>query len=292
MKTTISQLRVFEAVARTGSFSRAAEELGITQPSVSTQLRAIESHGKQRLIAREGHTITVTRFGNIVLPKVRAMLSILAEIERVFDDERSLQSGLLRLGYSTDQFAMPMISRFMAAHPGVKVEARSMASIDLIDLLRRGLIDAALITARSPPDGLSCERLRTDPIVLMVPVGHPIAGAGVVTWAELARYPIIRREATSGTRMIFDEAARAAGVSLRPLIDLGSWESMRAAVLAGMGVGIAVRGEVEPDDRIAVVGIDDAGLWASHFIAALPEMRHSATIDGLFAIATAFVAGP
>ena len=91
MKISISQLRVFEAVARTGSFSRAAEELGITQPSVSTQLRAFENQSRSRLLARDGHSISPTRLGHLILPRVRALVTLANELEQVLTEERSLK---------------------------------------------------------------------------------------------------------------------------------------------------------------------------------------------------------
>lgn len=285
MKTTISQLRVLEAVARTGSFSKAAQELGVTQPSVSTQLRAVEGQSKLRLLAREGHKIRLTRFGETVLPKVRALLTIMNEIEELLDDERNLKTGLLRLGYSTDQFAMPVITRFMGTYPGVKLETRCMASLDVVHHLRRGEFDAAFVTAKTPPEGLSAERLRTDQIVLMVPAGHRLADVETIGWPDLADQSIVCRETTSGTRIIFEDAAREAGARLPPLIALGSWESLRAGVLAGMGIGVALAGEIESGDRIKAVEIDDSGLWASHYLACAPDMREAAAVDRLFTVA-------
>ncbi|MEW5422563.1 LysR family transcriptional regulator [Amorphus sp. 3PC139-8] len=288
MRTTISQLRVLEAVARTGSFSGAARELGITQPSVSTQLRAVEGQCKLKLIARDGHKIRVTRFGDTVLPKVRALLTIMNEIEDLLEDERSLKTGALRLGYSTDQFAMPVISRYMGAYPGIKLETRCMASLDVVSHLKKGEFDAAFITAKEPPDGLTVERLRTDRIVLMVPADHPFAARGQIGWGELARCAIVCRETTSGTRIIFETAAKDSAVPLQPLIALGSWQSMRAGVLAGMGVGVALAGELDESDRIKPVEIDDPGLWASHYLACLPEMREATAVDRFFDVASGF----
>ncbi|MGF1474638.1 MAG: LysR family transcriptional regulator [Geminicoccaceae bacterium] len=285
MKITISQLRVLEALARTGSFSRAAEELGISQPSVSTQLRAIENRSKSKLLARDGRTLTATRFAGVLLPKIRALLSIAEDIERTFEEERKLKAGVLRLGYSTHQFAMPVISRFMAAFPGIKVEARSMASLDLIDRLKAGLIDIVFVTAQQPPQGLHCHKLRTDQIVLMVRADHPLAKKRVVTWEQVARYPLIRREETSGTRIAFDLAADRPAVSLRTILDVGSWESMRAAVTSGIGIGVALLGEIEDDDRNVTVRIDDDRLWASHFVACMPEMVEVAAIEAMLALA-------
>ena len=285
MKLSISQLRVFEAVARTGSFSRAAQELGITQPSVSTQLRAFENQSRARLLARDGHAISPTRLGDTILPRVRALVTIANELELVLTEERSLKRGVLRIGYSTHQFAIPILSKMMAAHPGVKVEARSMASLDLIDMLNRGAIDAAFITAREAPADLECVKILTNDIVLMLPAAHPLAGREEIDWPDVTGFPLIRREGTSGTRRIFDQAAEQAGISLRTVLDLGSWDSLRCAVEAGIGGCIALEGEVEPNERIAIVRIRDKDLWASHYLACAPDMRGVATVDALFDVA-------
>ncbi|MGF1447013.1 MAG: LysR substrate-binding domain-containing protein [Pikeienuella sp.] len=286
MKLTISQLRVLEAVARTGSFSKAAKDLGITQPSVSTQLRTLETQSRSRILARDGHRVTPTRLGALILPKVRALVTVANELERILAEARDLERGVLRIGYSTHQFAIPVISRFMKAHPGIKLEARSMASLDLIDLLDRGVIDAAFITAQTPPPRFSCVQLLRDEIVLMIPAAHELADAGDVGWGALADLPLIRREETSATRQIFDRAAAAAGASPNTVLDLGSWGSLKSAVIAGIGGCVALLGEIEPDPRVAVLRISDSGLWAGHHLAATPEMREVAAVEALFAMAT------
>ncbi len=285
MKITISQLRVLEAVSRTGSFSLAAKELGIAQPSVSTQLRTIENQSRSRLLSREGHTVTPTRLGARILPKVRALVSLAGELEAILADERALENGVLRVGYSAHQFSMPVISRFMAAYPGVKVEARSMASLDLIELLDRGRIDVAFITAKTPPARFVSNKLRTDEIVLMVPCEHPFAGRTDVAWRELEGQPLIRREESSATRKIFDDAVEAAGVNLRTLLDLGSWGSLRAAVIAGIGGCVVLHGEIALEDQVSFFRINDKALWAAHYIACAPEMRNVAAVDAMFGAA-------
>ncbi|MEO0819833.1 MAG: LysR family transcriptional regulator [Pseudomonadota bacterium] len=282
MKVTISQLRILEAVARTRSFSKAAKELGITQPSVSTQLRALEKQSRAQLLVRNGHDIRPSRLARMALPKVRALVSLAEEVEGLLREQEALGSGLLRVGYSTYQYAMPTISRFMARYPGIKIEARSMASLDLLDLLDRGEIDAAFVTAQEAPEGLCSAKLFTCDIVLMLPADHALAGRGEADWHEIEALPLIRRERTSSTRILFDRAAARAGVKLSTVLDLGSWGSLRAAVEAGIGGCVALRGEVEPNDRVSVLTIRDPALWASHFVACASEMREVAAVDALF----------
>lgn len=283
---TLAQMRMLEAVARYESFSRAAEALGVSQPSVSAQIRALEARYRLRLIARHGHDIRPTPAAEALLPKMRALLALAEEIESALRAERDLLTGALRVGYSTHQFVMPALSRFMAAHPGVRLEARSMASYDLLDMLRRGALEAAFCTLPGAEPDLDCLELRREEVVLMVPAGHRLAQAGVVDWATIARTPLIRREPASGTRRVFDAAAAAAGVAPITALDLGSWESMRAAVIAGIGVGVAMRGEIGVDPAVTAVAIA-GGVEVRHYLAATPEMRAVASVAALFAAADA-----
>ncbi|TVQ54431.1 MAG: LysR family transcriptional regulator [Rhodobacteraceae bacterium] len=289
---TLAQLRMLEAVARRGSFSRAAEALGVSQPSVSTQIRALEARYRVRLIARNGHDIRPSAAAEALMPKIRALLALAEEVEAALRAERELLTGALRVGYSTHQFVMAALSRFMAAHPGVRLEARSMASFDLLEMLRRGALEAAFCTLPAPEPDLDCLEICDEEIVLMVPAGHALAAAGAADWPTVARTPLIRREPASGTRRVFDAAAAAAGVAPITALDLGSWESMRAAVIAGIGVGVAMRGEIGVDPAVAAVRVAD-GLTVRHYLAATPEMRAVATVAALFDAAAGLeAAGP
>jgi DNA-binding transcriptional LysR family regulator len=282
---TLAQLKMLEAVARYASFSRAGEALGVSQPSVSAQIRALEARYRVRLISRQGHDIRPTPVSETLMPKIRALLALADEIDGALSADRDLLSGSLRVGYSTHQFVMAVLSRFMGVHPGVRLEARSMASYDLLDMLRRGALEAAFCTLPAPEPDLDCLELRREDVVLMVPTGHPLARAGVADWAAVARLPLIRREPASGTRRVFDAAAAAAGVALRPALDLGSWESMRAAVIAGIGVGVAMRGEIGVDPAVSAVALAGGGITVRHYLAVIPEMRTVATVEALFAAA-------
>jgi DNA-binding transcriptional LysR family regulator len=282
---TLAQLRILEAVARAGGFSRAAETLGVSQPSVSSQMRALEARYRLRLVSRQGHEIRPSPVAEALMPKIRALLALADEIDGALSAHRDLLSGSLRVGYSTHQFVMAVLSRFMAAHPGVRLEARSMASYDLLDMLRRGALEAAFCTLPAPEPDLDCLELRREDVVLMIPSGHPLARAGVADWETVAGLPLIRREPASGTRRVFDSAAAAAGVPLRAALDLGSWESMRAAVIAGIGVGVAMRGEIGVDPAVSAVALAGGGVTVRHYLAATPEMRSVATVEALFAAA-------
>lgn len=289
MSLTLAQLRMLEAIGRTGGVGAAARALGISQPSVSGQLQQIEGRFRIRLFEREGHRLRPTATMAALLPRIHALLGLAGEVEAALEQTGALQTGRLTVGYSTHQFVMGVLSSFIALHPAVALEARSQASEDLLAMLRRGEVEAAFVTQAAPEAGLVAEELRRERVVLMAPAGHALAGrAAPLSWADVARLGLIRREAGSGTRRVFDAAALRAGVKPRHVLNLGSWESMRAAVIAGIGIGVALSGEIEAADRqIVALRIDDAALDVGHYLVCLPEMRDLAPVAALFDIARA-----
>ena len=285
---TLAQLRLLDALARTGSITRAARALSISQPSVSTQLRTLETRYRMRFFNRKGQALEPTAAGLALLPRIRALLALADEIENALQATCELKQGRLRVGYSTHQFVMRVLGEFMDRHRGIKIEARSMASFDLLALMRAGEIDAAFVTMPFLEADLAVLELRREPIVLMVPRDHALAAGGRIGLRELEALALVQRESSSGTRRTLEGAAVQAGVRLRTVLDLGSWESMRAGVLAGIGLGVAMAGELGEDPEIAAVAVDLPGgrpLTVGHYLVCLTETRPLAAVDALFAIA-------
>ncbi|MCV6596913.1 MAG: LysR substrate-binding domain-containing protein [Mangrovicoccus sp.] len=283
MKLTLSQLRSLEALLRKRSFSGAAADLGISQPSVSNNIKALEEFCAAPLLIRHGQKLEPSDLSKALIPKLRALVTLSTEIEHQMLAARELEQGLLRIGYTTYQYAIPILSRFAKTHPSMRIEASSMASADLLKQLSMGEIDVAFVTGQTAPKGLVSHEIIHTEIVLVLPERHPLAKAREVGWAELSELQILRRERSSATRQIFDAAAKRAGVHLERALDLGSWGSLRAAVVAGLGGCLALREEIEDADGLAVLRIRDPNLWAKHFLVCAPEMRKLAMVDGVFA---------
>nr|WP_319389919.1 LysR substrate-binding domain-containing protein [uncultured Cohaesibacter sp.] len=282
MKLSINQMRAVEAVVRTGSFSAAAKELGISQPSVSNHLSALEKHYRTQLVHRNGRQAEATETCREILSRIRSVLAMTDEIEHALEGRRRMQAGSLRLGYSTYQFAMPILSTFMAKFPDVEIEARAMASYDLLPLLEDGKFDVVFITAKEPPQGLHVQKIRTEPIIVVVPEGHPLSDRQTASWKDVANYPLVQRENSSGTRRVFEKAALNAGVRLNTVLALGSWGAIVSTINAGMGIGVAMAGEVLPSNNLVTIPIDDEALDVSHYLACLPEMQHVSAIRAMF----------
>ena len=287
---SITHLAVLDAVARCGGIGPAAQELGLSQPSVSNHVAQLERRLAVKLLQRDGHKFTPTDRLRPLLPKIRAILKLSHEIEGTLRDQKTLRQGTLSIGYSTHQFVIHVLKAFMQRHPNMQIAARSAGSLDLLAELRRGTIEAAFVTLEEPPEDLVCQLIRKEPIVLMVAQDHPLAGTATLPWAEVARLSLIRRENTSGTRLAFDAMAARQKVALQAALDLGSWESLREAAAQGMGAAIAMLGEIEPDDqRVRAVRICDPEPQVGHYLVSLPDFAGTAPVAALFDLV---MAGP
>ena len=157
-----------------------------------------------------------------------------------------------------------------------------MASHDLMPLLLDGKFDVAFVTAKQLPEGVHGAHICTEKVMLVVPQGHPLQKKGRATWADVASHALVQREKSSETRRVFELAAKHAGIALNTVLALGSWGSIVTTVHAGMGIGVAMQGEVTPPDNLVTVPIDDDSLSVSHYLICLPEMRHVAAINAMF----------
>lgn len=285
-RLTLSQMRAFEAVARSGSVLEGARALHMTQASVSAQIRAVEQHAQIPLFLRKGKRFGLTEFGEKLFQRVRTALSLVDEVDNLLHSGRELDSGVLRIGYSADQFAMPLIAEFAARWPGIRLEARCMASQDLLRRLDENLAELVMITAEHPPEGYHSRLLRRDRIVLMVSEGHPLLSAPQpLPWSALRDLPVVRRESSSGTRALFERAAANAGLRLASMVEVGSWTSMAQAVSAGIGIGIALEGELGGFPHLRPVRIDDPALVAGHYLVTPVGMQSATPVAAFFDIA-------
>lgn len=288
MKLSINQMRAVEAVVRTGSFSAAAKELGISQPSVSNHISALERYFQTQLIHRNGRNAEPSEVCREILSRIRSVLAITNEVETCLEGHRQLQTGSLKLGYSTFQFAIPILSAYMNQYSDVDIEARAMASHDLIPLLEDGKFDVAFVTASQEPQKFHSVHICTQDVVLVLPKDHPLLEKKSATWDDIVGCSLVQRENSSETRRAFERAAQKAGVQLKTVLALGSWGSIVSTVHSGMGIGVAMAGEVTPSDNLSMLPIDDPALSVSHYLICLEEMRNVATISAMFNIAEPF----
>ncbi|HLI14711.1 MAG TPA: LysR family transcriptional regulator [Acidimicrobiales bacterium] len=246
---TLAQLRAFVAVARHEHVTRAAEELGCSQPAVSHQLRSLEALVGLPLLERVGRRVRLTAEGAALVPAASGVLGALRALEEVVASRRSLGSGRLRLAASNTVgiYRLPRwLAPFVARHPALEVQARLVNTARALELLERAEVDCALIEGPGECDGFEVLTIERDELVLVASSGHPLAQVAPVTADDLAEHRYLAREDGSGTEAL---AAQLLGAAYRrgPVLELDQIDAVRGGVLAGIGYAVLPRLAVEGD---------------------------------------------
>ncbi len=249
---TLHQLRTFRAVAEQLSFSAAAHELSISQPSVSYQVKELEAALGLPLIDRLGKRVRLTEAGEVLYEYARRTLSLLDEATLVMEQMRGIERGTLRVGASTTVgiYVVPLaLGAFKKRHPKLAMSLEIGARDTLQERLKRGALDLAVLSPPVADPDLVSTAFMEDELLLVVPAGHPLAGRGGLTLRDFAGESFLMREVGSGTRLAVEAAARRAGVTLEIGMELGSNGAIKHAVEAGLGVAVLSSHAVELERR-------------------------------------------
>ena len=240
MKTvTFRQLRVFVEVARNLSFVRAAETLHLTPPAVTMQIKELESAIELPLFDREGRKVSLTTAGEYFLVYAKRMLSTLKDADDAMARFRKLESGLLTVGMvGTAKYFVPrLLTQFRQEHPGVELRLRVGANREeLVSMLQLGEVDLAVMGRPPKEMAIRAEPFAAHPHVFVAPPGHPVLSIDHPPLEALANQPLIVREPASGTRALMDRFFQDQRVDLRIAMEMPSNETIKQAVMAGMGL--------------------------------------------------------
>ena len=235
---TLRQLKVFEAVARNLSFSRAAEELHLTQPAVSTQVKRLEEHAGLPLFEQIGKKIYLTPAGAEMLHSCRAMIQQFKELEDAMMQFKGISGGRLNVAVISagDYFLPRLLVEFAGRHTGVGLNFVVCNREELLQHLADNLTDLAIMVR--PPHDMDTvnEAFAPHPYVIVAAPGHLLAGRKRIPVSRLAREPFIVREQGSDT---WNSMAEAFGTHIGELniaMNIRSTETIKQAVMAGMGV--------------------------------------------------------
>jgi DNA-binding transcriptional LysR family regulator len=245
------QLAAFCAVVEKRSFSQAAERLGVTQPAVSLQVRALEERLGQRLIDRSGRRVEPTEAGLRVYRNAQRLLQLEQQlIEEVAVGEEAELGGTLAIGASTGPGAhlVPLLlCEFQRANPLVRIALSIFDTYAVIDKVAERELELGVVGALRRHRSLTFEPLVQDEIVLAVPPGHPAAG-GKLTLEQLREEELISMQEGAGVRQVIEQELRRAGLparDLEPRLELGLQESVKTAVAAGYGVAFISRTAID-----------------------------------------------
>ena len=242
LNLTIRQLQIFAAAADARSFARAAEALHVSPAAVSFQIKQIEDGSGFAVFERIGRAVALTDAGNCLLGYARLVLQALQDADQALGALRGVVGGTVRLGaVSTAKYIVPhVLARFQAKHPGVVINLRFGNRQQIADALDLGEIDLAVM-GRPVESDVVAEPFAAHPSVLIAAADHPLAGATRLTLLDLVTERLITREDGSGTRMLTEQAYFGAGIT--PLIGMttDSNETIKQAVMAGMGIAVISR---------------------------------------------------
>jgi DNA-binding transcriptional LysR family regulator len=240
----ITQLRAFVTVVEAGSFSEAARQMGLSQPAVTMQIQGLETDLGVTLMERRYRKVELTESGRALLPHAK---TVLADLERARDEIDRLSvtvSGHLVIASSTTpgQYVLPrLLGGYLRAYPEVTVSLEVSDTTMVVDYVESGQAQFGMTGAKLPGARVLYEAMGTDRLVMVAPPDSPLADKKGLQIADVADQPFITRESGSGTRIVFEESLRAAGVDpaeLHVVMELGTSEAIISAIEGGMGIGV------------------------------------------------------
>ena len=277
---TLRQLQVFEKVASHLNYSRAAEELYLSQPAVSMQIKQLEENIGLPLFEQMGKKIFLTEAGRELFHYSRNIAQQLAEMEAVFDEMKGLEQGKLTLSVvnTANYFTPRLLAKFCQMHPNINVILQVANRDAVLKQLADNSTDLAIMG--QPPDGLdiSAEPFLDNPLVVIAAPTHPLAKLKRVRLAQLAQETFLSREKGSGTRSAMERVFAEHQIQPRISMEMETNEAIKQAVQAGMGLGILSLHSIELEletKRLAMLKVEHFPLLRHWFVAHRANKRLS-----------------
>ncbi|MGI9389134.1 MAG: LysR substrate-binding domain-containing protein [Boseongicola sp.] len=268
-----SQLRAFHNVAFHGGFSRAAEALNQSQPSLSDQVRNLEQSHDVLLFYRDARQVRLTGAGEELFILTRQFFEIEAEIGDYLDRSRAEIAGTLRIIADSALHVTGFVSRYRAAHPNVFVSVHTGNTEEVLHGLRSYEAEIGVVANLVPAADLDSVELGSASIVAVAADGYIKKKIKTLSLEELKRYPLIFREVGSRTRRALEEAAAKRGIRFDPVIEVEGREAMREIVASGAGIGFISEAELGSDPRVRALPIDGLQLKMSETLVTLKARR-------------------
>jgi DNA-binding transcriptional LysR family regulator len=272
---TLRQLRVFVAAARQLSFGRAASELHLTPPAVSMQIKELEEQVGLPLFDRSARQVALTTAGEYLLVYAKRILATLKDAEDAVARLRGLEDGRVIIGMvSTAKYYLPrLLARFREDHPRIEVRLTVGNRSQLVALMQQSEVDLAVMGRPPEEFATRAEPFAAHPLGIVTAPDHPLIRMGHTPAAALAEFPFIIREPGSGTRAAMEQYFERHHVSPRIVMEMASNETIKQAVMAGMGVSFL---------SLHTLGLElRAGLIATADVEGTPVMRRWHVVNNL-----------
>jgi molybdate transport repressor ModE-like protein len=247
MQITLRQLRIFEAVARHGSISRAANELGLTQPAVSMQIKQMEDQLGLVVVEQVGKKFALTEAGQELRFHASRIGTQTAAMMAAMDQFRELERGVLRVAVvsTANYFLPPLIASFSKEHPGVRVHLKVANREAVLASVSSNESELAIVGHTPERDDLVAQYFMDNPLVVIAAPNHPLASSERLDLCRIVDEVLLTREQGSGTRAAMERFFIEAGISYQPGCELNTNEAIKQAVQAGLGIGIVPAQTIE-----------------------------------------------
>lgn len=242
-QATLHQLKVFETVARQGSFTRAAEELFLTQPTVSMQVKQLTKAVGLPLFEQVGKRLYLTEAGTKLLTTCSLIFDQLSQFEMTVAELKGLKQGRLRLAViTTAKYIVPrLLGPFCQRYPGIDVSLQVMNHERALERLSDNRDDLYIVSQLPENLDISYHPFLENPLVVLAPANHPLAQENNIPLKRLADEPFIMREPGSGTRRAVQKLLDEHGIAVKVRLDVGSNEAIKQAIAGGLGISVLSR---------------------------------------------------
>ena len=268
-------LRSFHAVAHHGGFSAAARALNISQPTLSTQVKALEVRYDVELFNRFGREVHLTLAGAELYKATMRLHQSETEAEDLLNAFKGLHAGSLKIAAVGPFHATDMIVAFKSRHPKIEISVQFGNSQRSFERLLTYESDVGLIAEVNADPKVITEPYSTHDVVVFANAQHPFFARDSISIKELQGQKVVQRESGSTTRMAMEQALAQHGVAIDVVLDIGSREGIWKAVEQGLGIGFVADFEFVPHPNLRAVPIGDATVSTQYFLAYLAERKHS-----------------
>lgn len=248
-QATLHQLKVFEAAARNGSFTRAAEELFLTQPTVSMQVKQLTKAVGLPLFEQVGKRLYLTQAGQELFATCKEIFERISQFEMTVADLKGMKQGKLRLAViTTAKYFVPrLLGTFCQLYPGIDITLQVTNHSGIVERLKENLDDLYVMSQLPEHLDISYQPFLENPMVVLAPINHPLAQEKNISLQRLSEESFILREPGSGTRTAMQKLFDEHGVSLKVKLELGSNEAIKQAITGGLGISVLSRHTVSTE---------------------------------------------
>ena len=275
-------LRSFHAVASEGSFTAASFALNIGQPTVTSQVKALEDYYSVELFHRRGRGVELTDAGHDLFVVTRRFMSQEDEARDLLTAYGGFHTGRLKVGAVGPYHATEMLSAFHDRYPDVRLTVTVGNSREMVDLLLNYEADVGVLAHVEDDPRIFAMPYSRHPVVVFMHKRHRLAKRKFIKVEELQGEPMVLRENGSTTRLAFEAAMKRADVTVDPVMEIGSREAVWLAVARGIGIGVVSDIEYIPHPDLHQVNISNAEVYTTAHVNCLTERKDSRMIEAFF----------